>query len=99
MEGGDVEVHALNDQTGRQFQLHLDESSRIVDVVGEWPEGEEEFRLEGPLPPHVDVDGAPDHVVAEAAKRGLTVCYYDDTRCQTCYCDKEGNIMYCRGMC
>ena len=94
-----MQVHTLTDQSGKQFELHIDESSRIADVAGEWPEGDEEFRLEGPLPAHADVEDAPEHVLADAAGRGLTVCYYDNTRCQTCYCDKEGNIMYCKGRC
>lgn len=91
--------HLLSDSSGGRFELHLDGSARIVNVVGDWPQGNEEFRLEGPLPAHAEVEGAPEHIVAEARKRGLAVCFYDDTHCRTCYCDKEGNVMYCKGIC
>jgi hypothetical protein len=94
-----VNVHKLSDESGREFELHIDDSSRIAAVVGAWPEGREEFALQGPLPAHSDVESAPAHIQAEAAQRGMAVCFYDDAHCQTCYCDKEGNVMYCKGIC
>lgn len=94
-----MKVHTLTDQHGKQFDLHIDDSARIVDVVGEWPSGEEEFRLEGPLPEHVEVEKPSARVKEEASKRGLRVCYQDAARCQTCFCDKNNDIMYCKPMC
>jgi hypothetical protein len=91
-----VATHSLRSSFGEEFLLHVDNEGRIVQVDGPWPdEADVEFDLEGQLPRFRAPENLPDHVVRYATGRGLWVCYYDDVRCQTCYCDGSGKTVRC----
>ena len=86
--------------TGGDFELVLDGEGRITDVVGPWPDEEgAEFELRGELPAHANVDAAPAHIREFASTWGRHVCMYDPVGCRTCFCDADGNVLYCRKMC
>lgn len=93
-----MDSHRLSDTAGKEFELLIDETSRIADVVGEWPGPNEEFTIEGPLPKHENIVDVPEKIQAHAAANGWEVCFYDPEGCRTCYCDDKGH-MRCVGIC
>jgi hypothetical protein len=93
-------THCMTASTGEEFEVVVDDDRRITDVVGPWPEGDDaELELRGDLPAHAEVEDVPDHIQDFAASRGIHVCMYDPIGCRTCYCDNEGNTLYCKPHC
>lgn len=91
-----MQTHMLKDRSDSEFVVHVNDDGRIVNVEGPWPEETEaEFELYGELPRIKGPDLVPDHLARFAMSRGLWVCYYDDVRCQTCYCDGSGKVVRC----
>lgn len=91
-------THHVSSTTGSQFEIVVDDDRRILDVKGDWPEGDEEITFRDNVPEHGTLSDVPEHIVSEAAAKGWEVCYYDGTHCRTCYCDGQGH-MRCVGQC
>ena len=93
-------MHRMTTPEGLEFTLELDDAGRISRVNGPVPEAEgAEFELHGALPDHAPIDDVPRHILDLAAARGRHVCVYDPAGCVTCFCDDDGNTLYCHKMC
>ncbi len=92
-------THRVGSSLGGEFEIVVDESGRITDVAGEWPEDQQEFELTGDIPEHATLESAPRHLTLDSAAEGedWDVCFYDDKNCRTCYC-RRGK-MRCVRMC
>jgi hypothetical protein len=89
--------HRVESESGHLVEFVVSEG-RIVDMLVDWPEDQDELLFTQGVPAHVKVEDAPEHVRARAGTYGMDVCYYDPDRCRTCYCDGAGH-MRCVGMC
>jgi hypothetical protein len=89
--------HRVESESGHVVEFVV-EDGRIVDMLGEWPSGQDELVFVRDIPRHANVEDVPEHVRARAIERGMDVCYYDPDHCRTCYCDDAGH-MRCVGMC
>jgi hypothetical protein len=89
--------HRVESESGHVVEFVV-EQGRIVEMLGDWPAGEDELVFSTGVPPHMSLSDVPEHVRVRAAERGMDVCYYDPDHCRTCYCDDAGH-MHCVGMC
>ena len=91
-----MQEHKVHDADGAEFTIHVEVDGRIARIDGPWPQGGDAmFELTGDLPRVRAADNVPDHLISAAGTEGLSVCYYDDVHCQTCYCDGSGKVVRC----
>jgi hypothetical protein len=90
-------VYQLVSGDGRSVSFDLDRDRRLVNVDCD-VSGGEEVRFAGPLPDHIDAVESSSRALEYGIERGWRVCSYDPNRCQTCYCDDDGDL-HCVGIC
>jgi|tagenome__1003787_1003787.scaffolds.fasta_scaffold20944239_6 hypothetical protein len=93
-----MSTHRIEDSSGATFEVHVDESGQVTDVVGPWPERGGRFDLRGDLPNLTARPDVPEHIKTSAAERGMEVCFHDEIGCRTCFCDGKGHV-HCVGEC